>query len=229
MKFFRVESESSHFESLVYKLESMSSHMKFYIFLWHFYAVKWCPTCREMVPDKLKIENGVQCLFNQFDCRFLHLSFFNLDLFVFFTLISKRLVQPCCKCCNFSVNVVLNVRFTTNWMCLKSNTHIYVAQTSRNRMSTTWNLYCCLLLMGVRRGGQNGHLPPPWKLWLTKKNSRKHKISSLIPVSWLNSCNDSMFADMTLTLHKSQFTVLALCSHETAAQLICSFAPNAGC
>ena len=94
MKFFQVESESSHFESLVYKLESMSSHMKFYIFLWHFYAVKWCPTCWEMVPDKLKIENGVQCLFNQVDCRFLHLRFFNLDLFVFFTLCHFKTSSP---------------------------------------------------------------------------------------------------------------------------------------
>jgi len=37
------------------------------------------------------------------------------------------------------------------------------------------------------------------------------------------------FADMPLTLHNNQFTVLALCSHETAAHLICSFAVNAGC
>jgi len=41
----RLESQelSSHLESLVCELESMSSQMKFHIFLWLFYAVKWCP------------------------------------------------------------------------------------------------------------------------------------------------------------------------------------------
>jgi len=34
---------------------------------------------------------------------------------------------------------------------------------------------------------------------------------------------------MTLTVHKSQFTVQAECSREIAAHLICSFAVNAGC
>jgi len=30
-------------------------------------------------------------------------------------------------------------------MYVKNNTHIYVSQTSRNWMSTTWDLFCCLL------------------------------------------------------------------------------------
>jgi len=72
-------------------------------------------------------------------------------------------------------------------------------------------------------------MPPPGNWDQEEKNSRKHKINSLIPISWVNFCNDSLFADMTLTLHKSQFTVLAYCSHETAAHLICSFGVNAGC
>ena len=59
--------------------------------------------------------------------------------------ISRSLVQLCCKCCNHSVSVVLNVGFATNRMYVKNNTHIYLSQTSRNRMSTTWDLYCCLL------------------------------------------------------------------------------------
>jgi len=57
--------------------------------------------------------------------------------------------------------------------------------------------------MGVR-GGQNGHLPPPWKLGPRSKISWKREISNLILISWVNSCNDSLFADMILTLHKSQ-------------------------
>ena len=32
----------------------------------------------------------------------------------------------------------------------------------------------------------------------------KPKQSSLILIIWVNSCNDSLFADMTLTLQKSQ-------------------------
>jgi len=63
--------------------------------------------------------------------------------------------------------------------------------------------------MGVRRGGQNGHFPP-WKLGLRSKISGKREISCLILISWVNSCNDSLFADVALTLHKS----LVTCSYE---------------
>jgi len=31
-------------------------------------------------------------------------------------------------CCNLSVDVVVNVRFTTNEMCAKNNTHIYMGE-----------------------------------------------------------------------------------------------------
>ena len=48
LKFFRVESRelSSHFESLVYKLVSMSSHTKFHVFSTTFF-------CYEMEPNML--------------------------------------------------------------------------------------------------------------------------------------------------------------------------------
>ena len=36
------------------------------------------------------------------------------------------------------------------------------------------------------------------------KISRKREISILILISWVNSCNNNVFADMTLTLQKSQ-------------------------
>jgi len=39
---------------------------------------------------------------------------------------------------------------------------------------------------------------------LRTKNSRKSEVRNLIPTNWFNSCIDSLFADMTLTLHKSQ-------------------------
>jgi len=48
------------------------------------------------------------------------------------------------RCCNLSGGVALNVRFTTNGMCAKNNTHIYVARTSNNRVSTTCDLYSLL-------------------------------------------------------------------------------------
>ena len=49
------------------------------------------------------------------------------------------------RCCNLSVDVALKVRFTTNGMCAKSNTQIYVTWTSNNRVTSSGDLYCCLL------------------------------------------------------------------------------------
>jgi len=48
-------------------------------------------------------------------------------------------------CCNLSVGIALKVQFTTNEMCKKSNTHIYVVQTSNNRVISWGGLRCCLL------------------------------------------------------------------------------------
>jgi len=48
-------------------------------------------------------------------------------------------------CCNLSVGVAFNVRFTTNGMCAKNNTHIYMARTSKNSVLMACDLYCCLL------------------------------------------------------------------------------------
>ena len=49
------------------------------------------------------------------------------------------------RCCNLSVDVALKVRFTTNGMCAKSNTQIYVMWTSNNRVILSGDLYYCLL------------------------------------------------------------------------------------
>jgi len=153
LKFFRVDSKSR--PSLV---ESESSHKNcrvisslwfasstqcrvtrnFTFLLRHFFAMKWHPTCHKIVPDKL--ENVAQCCFNKFDCR-LFKSKFSQFLFHFclsLSVISESLVQPCCKCCSLSFSIVVNVRFTTKGMCVKNNTH--VSRTSRNKMSTTWDL-----------------------------------------------------------------------------------------
>jgi len=53
-------------------------------------------------------------------------------------------------------------------------------------------------------GGQNGHLRPLKIGTKKQKFLEKGEISSLILISWVNSCNDRLFADMTLTLHKNQ-------------------------
>jgi len=48
-------------------------------------------------------------------------------------------------CCKLSVSVALNVRFTTNGMCAKNYTHIYVARTSK--LEWLWRMIyivaCC--------------------------------------------------------------------------------------
>jgi len=92
-----------------------------------------------MAPNQLK------CCFNKFGCRLFISKFsqFAIYLSLSLSVASKGLAQPCCKCCSHPVNVVVNVCFTTNRMCMKNNTH--VAQTNRNKMSTTWDLYCCLV------------------------------------------------------------------------------------
>jgi len=47
--------------------------------------------------------------------------------------------------CNLSVGLALKVRFTTNGMCARRSTQIYVARTSNNRVISSGDLYCCLL------------------------------------------------------------------------------------
>ena len=115
----------------------------FTFFLRHFFAMKSHPTSHKMRSDQL--ENVAQCCFKKFDCR-LFISKFSQFAFYFclsFSVISESLAQPFCKCCRLSVSVVVTVQFTTKEMCVKNNTH--VSRTSRNKMSTTTDLYCCLL------------------------------------------------------------------------------------
>jgi len=51
----------------------------------------------------------------------------------------------------------------------------------------------------------NSHVAEPCMLFrFATKFSRKPEARSLFPFYWLNSCNDSSFAGMMLTLHKSQ-------------------------
>ena len=58
------------------------------------------------------------------------------------------------------------------------------------------------LRMGVRRGGKTGISPCGNWGW-EPKFSKRTEVSSLIPINWSNSCNDSLFAGMTFTLRKN--------------------------
>jgi len=88
--------------------------------------MKQRPTFYKMALDKLKMVLNV--VLTSFDCSLFISKFSQLEFYLSLLLavISKSLAQPCCKCCNLSVSVVLNVRFTTNGMCVKNNTHIYM-------------------------------------------------------------------------------------------------------
>ena len=101
--------------------------------------MKWRPTCYKIAPDKL--ENGPQYCCNKFDCRLFTSKFsqFALYLSLSLSVISKSLAQPCYKHCNLSVSIVLHLRFSTN-KCAWRTTPLYVVRTSKNRMSTTWDL-----------------------------------------------------------------------------------------
>jgi len=76
-------------------------------------------------------------------------------------------------------------------------------------VTTEWSLLCWVQHIyradnhGRPQGGKNGHFPP-WKRGLRSKISRKREIISLILISWGNSCNDTLFVDTTLTLHKTR-------------------------
>ena len=62
----------------------------------------------------------------------------------------------------------------------------------------------------------HGHLPLPRNCNEEPKFSRKLDVTSSIPIGWFISCNDSLFAGMTLTLHKSQVAILVSNSDEVA-------------
>ena len=101
--------------------------------------MKLRPTCYKMTPDKL--QNGAQCSFSKFDRRlfiskvFQSAFYMSLSLSVFSTSLAQLAAS------------VANSRLTLCWMCdwprmrcVKNNTHIHVARTSRNRMSTRCDL-----------------------------------------------------------------------------------------
>jgi len=135
LKIFRVVSESSH--DLV-ESERVTKTVR---------SLRVIGLQARVNVQSHKIKNDTQCCFNKFDCRLFISKFsqFAIYLSLSLSVISASLTQACCRYCNLSLSVVLNVRFTTNAMCVKNNLHIYVVWTSSNRVSMTWDIYCCLL------------------------------------------------------------------------------------
>jgi len=75
---------------------------------------------------------------------YLYLSFLSLHFTCLFHSQSFQKSSPALlQCGSLSASVVVNVRFTTNGMCVKNNAN--VARTSRNKMKTTCHL-CCRLM-----------------------------------------------------------------------------------
>ena len=70
-------------------------------------------------------------------------SYWGCILLVNFTLSHFKKFSPTLVQVLQPLSIVLNVRFTTNGMCMMNNNH--VAQTSWNKMITTWDLHCCLV------------------------------------------------------------------------------------
>jgi len=72
--------------------------------------------------------------------------------------------------------------------------------------SLLWFLYCQYMLhsrasAGVGKTG----ICHPLEIGTKKQKFLENvKIRNLIVIIWVNSCNDTLCADMTLTLHKSQ-------------------------
>jgi len=74
---------------------------------------------------------------------------------------------------------------------------------------------------GRPQGGQNGHSPP---LEIGTKKQKFLENVKVILIILVNSCNDSLFANMTLALHKSQVhcfgnTHLRVCTSLMSAPL----------
>ena len=136
-------------------------------------------TCKyEMASNKL--ENGAQCCFNKYNCRLFISKFSHLAFYSSLSLsdISKSLAQPCCKCCSLWVSVVVNVRFTTNGMCVKNNTmwpkQANIKWARRGILIVAWchSVKLCALAAWPIQSQQSGALTRMWR-WCQVQPSQK--------------------------------------------------------
>ena len=98
------------------------------------HAMKWRSSSEKILPIVV-----LTCLI----AGYIYLSCFRLHFTCLFHSQSfqKSQAQPSCKCCSLSVSIVLNVRFTTNGMCMMNP----CGANKQNKMITTWDLHCCLV------------------------------------------------------------------------------------
>jgi len=136
-----------------------------------------------------ELENGAQYCFSKFVCRLFISKFSQSEFYLslLLSVISKSLAKLCSKCCNLSVSIVLNVRFTMSRMFLRNNTHRIVVQTCTNTMSTTWDFYCCLLTqcefcaLAARhlQSPQSGALTWIWEWWQVQPSQEEREIGAV--------------------------------------------------
>jgi len=174
-----------------------------------------------MAPDKL--ENGAQCCFNKFNRRLFISKFSQFAIFLSLSLsvISKRLTQPCCKCCSLSLSVVVNVRFTTNGMCMKNNSH--VTWTSRNKMNTTWDFYCLLPQCEALRTCCSAFSITTTMVWPGCEGGARHKPSQKERAIGAVHCKNEGMLSQPLGWRCIDSVVLACIRHENDQRWTCTW------
>ena len=75
--------------------------------------------------------------------QFIYIYVFSVCILLLFHFQSFEKISPTLLQVLQPLSVVVNVQLTTNRMCMKNNPH--ASRTSRNKMSVTWDLYCCLV------------------------------------------------------------------------------------
>ena len=144
-----------------------------------------------------------------------HSKRFAFYLSLSLTVIWTNLAQTWCRCCKLSVSTVLNVWFTTNGMCMNNNSHIYVARTSRNRISTTCALYFCLLPQceAMCTCGLSSPIATKWccdqEEGCTRCNLHKKNLRLLRFIAKRRGCCSNLLVGVAL---KVRFTTNGMCA-----------------
>jgi len=107
-------------------------------------------------------------------------------------------------CCNLSAGVALIVWFTTNGMCVKNNTIIYVPRATNSKRDCEHDLYCCLLprceaLRACRSGFPiaTALYNLPWRASVSS-----HDSSGSIQHSYIGGCIKKKYARVSRKMQK---------------------------
>ena len=114
--------------------------------------------------------------------------------------------------------IILKVNIVAGHVNAKRMTIIVLFYTELKQ--TIFNLWYSTLEPRAAAGGERAFAP--FGNWNKEsKFYKKPDISSSIPFNWLNYCNDSLFAGMTLTLHKIQVLCSGVIQWWACRSLIC--------